>query len=255
MSARARPVAAALAVLAVLAVWSQASPARAQALVADLSEHLIAISTDFTGTDVVLFGATDGPGEVAVVVRGPPTTTVVRRKRRIAGIWVNADSMTFADVPAYYWAGASAPVDDIAPAAVLERHGIGLAHLRLAPVDAVDRPPGEAAMFRRALVRRKQAEGTYTLEAGRVSFLGDRLFRSTLVFPTEVPTGQYTVSVLLFREGRVVSAQTTPLIVSKVGTGARVFAFARQHAAAYGAIAIAIAVAAGWLAGVAFRRS
>jgi hypothetical protein len=33
-------------------------PARAQALVADLTSHLVAITTGFTGTSVVLFGAT-----------------------------------------------------------------------------------------------------------------------------------------------------------------------------------------------------
>jgi len=252
-AAAARSVVAA-ALLAALAALAPA-PARAQALVADLSDHLIAISTDFTGTEVVLFGATDGPGDVAVVVRGPSTTAVVRRKARIAGIWINTDSMTFPEVPSFYSAGASAPIDTIADAAVLERHGIGLAHLRLVPEEVGERPPGEVAAFRRALIRRKQAESTFGREPGRVSFLGDRLFRSTLVFPANVPTGQYTVSVLLFRDGRVVSAQTTPLVVSKVGAGARVFTFARRQAAAYGVIAIAIAVAAGWLAGVAFRRA
>lgn len=43
----------------------------AQQLVADLSSHLIAITTGFTGTEVVLFGTTDGAGDVAIVVTGP----------------------------------------------------------------------------------------------------------------------------------------------------------------------------------------
>ena len=45
--------------------------ARAEGLVADLTSHLIAITTGFTGASVVLFGATDGPGNVIVAVRGP----------------------------------------------------------------------------------------------------------------------------------------------------------------------------------------
>ena len=44
-------------------LWT--APARAEALVADLTSHLIAITTGFTGASVVLFGAIDGPGDVA----------------------------------------------------------------------------------------------------------------------------------------------------------------------------------------------
>jgi len=70
-----------------------------------------------------------------------------------------------------------------------------------------------------------------------------------------VPTGSYLIEVLLVRNGRVVSAQTTPLIVSKIGLGADIFEFAHRHAAAYGVVAIVSALLAGWLAHLAFRRS
>jgi uncharacterized protein (TIGR02186 family) len=229
-------------------------PAAGQDLVADLSDHLIAISTDFTGTEVVLFGAIAEPGQVAVTVRGPADPVVVRRKERVAGIWINTDSVTFEEVPSFYWSATSAPLGQIAEPAVLERHAIGLDNLRLAPADD-DAPSGvDLAEFRRALVRRKQAQGTFAATEARVSFLGERLFRVTIPFPANVPTGQYTVGVLLLREGRVVAGQTTPLVVSKVGTGARVFAFAQRHSLAYGLLAVLLAVLAGWLASVLFRR-
>ncbi|HEY1432673.1 MAG TPA: TIGR02186 family protein, partial [Stellaceae bacterium] len=51
-----------LGVLLVLSLLCWASVARAEGLVADLTSHLIAITTGFTGASVVLFGATDGPG-------------------------------------------------------------------------------------------------------------------------------------------------------------------------------------------------
>jgi len=231
-----------------------ARPAEAQDLVADLSDHLIAITTDFTGTEVVLFGAIAEPGAVAVTVRGPADRVLVRRKSRVAGIWINTQSVAFEEVPSFYWSATSQPLDILADPAVLERHAIGLDNLRLAPADPEAASQAEVAEFRRALVRRKQDLGTYAATEARVSFLGERLFRVTIPFPANVPTGQYTVGVLLLRDGRVVAGQTTPLVVSKVGTGARVFAFAQRHGFAYGLLAVAIAVAAGWLASVAFRR-
>ena len=45
-----------------------------------------------------------------------------------------------------------------------------------------------------------------------------------------------------------------PLFVSKIGVEAFVFDLARQHAVYYGLIAIAIALMAGWLAHLAFRK-
>ena len=62
----------------------------AEPLVADLSKHLVAITTGFAGTDVLLFGAVEGDGDVVVVVRGPNHTETVRRKQRQFGIWVNS---------------------------------------------------------------------------------------------------------------------------------------------------------------------
>ena len=61
--------------------------------------------------------------------------------------------------------------------------------------------------------------------------------------------------MVLIRAGDVVSGQTTPLVVSKVGFDAAISEFAVRDAAAYGAIAIAVALAAGWLASLAFRRA
>ena len=67
-----------------------------QGLEADLSSHLIAISTDFTGTEVVLFGAIAEPGDVAVVVEGAASEQViVRRKAQVAGVWMNRSQHGF----------------------------------------------------------------------------------------------------------------------------------------------------------------
>ncbi len=86
--------------LAAAGWWPAAG--RADAVVADLSSHLVAITTGFTGASVVLFGATDGPGDVIAVVRGPDRPVTVWRKSEIAGIWANTDSMSFARVPSFY---------------------------------------------------------------------------------------------------------------------------------------------------------
>ncbi len=227
-------------------------PARAQALIADLSSHLIAITTGFAGTELLLFGATEGEGDVVVIVRGPDGETSVRRKARVAGIWINRDELRFSGVPTFYRIASSKPLADFVPLALRQRHQIGVDFLRLAPQREVG--PEEAAAFRAGMVRNKEAQKLYEPEVGRVSFLGSRLFRTRIVFPANVPTGNYSVEVLLIRGGQVIAAQTTPMFVSKVGFGADIYDFAHEWAALYGLIAILLAVSAGWAAGLIFRK-
>src|SRR5205809_8133905 len=106
-----------LALLLFAALACTGGPARADGVVADLTTHLIAITTGFTGASVVLFGATDGPADVVVAVRGPDREMAVRRKDRVAGIWVNTQEMTFANVPSFYAVAASRPIGEIMPPA------------------------------------------------------------------------------------------------------------------------------------------
>ncbi len=240
-----------LALAGVLAV-TLATTVWAQQLVADLSSHLIAITTGFTGTEVVLFGTTDGVGDVAIVVTGPKMPALVRRKERVLGMWMNTRTVHFSQAPSFYSVATSRPLDQIVSKTLLERQQIGVPQLTLAPQESLDAQ--EQAEFRDALIRNKRRAGVYTPTTGTVSFLGDRLFRTNLYFPANVPTGLYNVEALLIRNGEVVSAQTTPLVVSKIGFSAEVYDMARHRPITYGVLAVLGAVAAGWTAGAAFRR-
>lgn len=230
-----------------------AAPARSQTLIADISDHLVAITTGFAGARVLLFGAIDGPGDVVVMIRGPEKELVVRRKSRVAGIWINTSSMTFDQVPGFYAIAATAPLEEIASQTLLTRLEFGLENLRL-PLPPAKASPSVADEWRDAVVRNYQRAGLYSREVGRVSLVGDRLFRTTLTLPANVPTGLYQVQVFLLQDGRVVSAQTTPLAISKIGLEAEIYDFAYERSALYGAIAILLALLAGWLAHMAFRR-
>ena len=117
--------------IAVLLFW--ALPARSEELVADLTSHLIAITTGFTGASVVLFGATDGPGDVVVAVRGPSQEMTVRRKNRVAGIWVNTQEVTFVNVPSFYAVAASRPIEEILLPATAAFYRLGVTNLKLEP--------------------------------------------------------------------------------------------------------------------------
>jgi uncharacterized protein (TIGR02186 family) len=217
--------------------------ALADALVADLSEHLVQINLSFTGKQVLLYGAIQGEGNVVVIVQGPRQPVTVRRKARIAGVWANDVSVTFDDAISFYQVMASAELDEWLPFTLRERHQIGVEYLNFSPREEIS--PAEKADFQTALIRNKQKLGHYGMLEGRVSVLGGRLFRTEIFFPANVPTGIYNLEAFLVRDGEMISAQKTPLYVSKSGIEAEIFNLAQNFPEIYGILAILIAVAAG----------
>lgn len=79
-------------------------------LVTSLSSDVISIQSNFTGTEIVIFGQAqnivrqpnDPSGyELAIVVEGPPQDITTRRKGRFLGVWVNREAERFQNVPSF----------------------------------------------------------------------------------------------------------------------------------------------------------
>lgn len=244
-----------LRLLLVLAFLPLASPLEAaeKKLIVDLSTHQIEIDSRFSGTTLIMFGAIASPGDVVVVVRGPTGSVAVRRKERSAGFWFNTDSVEFDKVPLYYAYAASTAVERILPEAVRAERQIGLDRLKLMPKGAVSAELVKPS--RDALIRERVRHDLFPDQAGVVTFIDANLFRVSLDFPANIPTGPYRVEVLLVENGKIVAERTTPLVVSKIGVAAELFDFAHRQAAAYAAIAIAAALLAGWLGYIVFRKA
>jgi uncharacterized protein (TIGR02186 family) len=220
-------------------------------LIVDLSNHEVSIAVDFAGAKLLLFGATEGVGDVIVQVRGPLRAEVVRRKERIAGVWMNRREIVFDRVPAFYAIASSKPLDQILSAESLAEEQVGVENLLMVPED--DASADAVTQFRAALIRNKQAMSLFPSEASEVRFLGNRLFRTDIRFPSNAAIGPYQVNVLLVKNGRITGSTQTPLILSRVGFEAEVYRLAHEHSLAYGVLAVVIAVVAGWLASVFFR--
>ena len=237
-------------------------------VIADLSSHSIGITTGFTGASVVMFGATDGPGDIVAVVRGPEHDLTIWRKGKIAGIWANAESVTFANVPSFYAVAASRPLDEIVTPSAAALYRIGVRNISY-DFGAIGygRPlyaTGVDLRFADALVGDVQQAAVFRFSArpanGRIALSRARsAVRTTFVLPRHgICSDRHQVSrreIFLFRDHQVVGGQTTPLSVSKVGVDATVSDFANRQALGYGAIAVVMAVMAGWIASLPFRNT
>jgi uncharacterized protein (TIGR02186 family) len=241
--------------LIALALAGLAAPAAAKGIVADVDDHLVEITTDFAGQDILVFGAIDGPGDVILVMRGPSGRVAVHQKDRFAGIWVNAESIEFDDVPSLYGVASSRPLFELLSNETLDRYQLGVGRLRFETAESEAYGVGS---FRIALVQQKRKQGLYADRVGRVTFIGETLFRANLHLPSNVPTGTFLIDVYLVREGRIVDAQNMPLVISKVGFGADLYKYANARPVAqrfgYGVAAVLVSLLTGWMAHLAFRK-
>jgi len=222
-------------------------------LVADLSEHLVAISTGFEGSNVLLFGSTDGSGDVVIIIRGPTETKKVLRKKKLGPIWVNTNEITVENVPSFYRVVSIRSPKDFIPDQILRRYQIGLENLKFEFKDN-EISEDKKREYKNAIIRLQMETGKYQENKGNISLLANKLFRTELSFDSNVPTGTYLVEVYLIRNNEVISAEIIPLSVSKIGIGAEIYDFAQKVSAAYGLFAIIIAIMAGLFAEAAFRR-
>ncbi len=199
--------------LAIVLMACGARPAAAERLVVSLSHQRVAITSNFIGEELVLFGTIQPDLDTAslrpsydlvVTVTGPRDTMRTRRKQRVLGIWVNVNSREFVRAPSYLAILSNRPVAEIAQQNVLRRLQIGLANFllpqRIGPdiADTVQDDP-----FRLAFVRLQVQQGLYSEISDAVTFLTPAVFRGTIPLPADVPTGNYhrRQAVLQRRDG------------------------------------------------------
>ncbi len=229
-------------------------PSFAAILTASLDSHTVQISIDFTGNEVLLFGSTDREGEVIVLVQGPRENRTIRKKARTFGVWHNAESLEFTNVPGYYAVSYSGDALPTLSKGDLQRHEILPENLNMQPINTEQKSTKIINEFRQALINQLELQNKIANNTNKLEWLGDNLFRTSFFIPANAPIGTYRTEVFLVVDGKIISAQATPLFVSKTGIEAQIYNFAYNYSAFYGIIAILIAVMAGYLANEIMRK-
>ena len=249
--------------MASLLLALSALPAAAERLVSSLSSHIVQITSNFTGVELTLFGTVEndqamphqGGYDIVVTVTGPRESVVARRKERIFGVWMNAQSRTFVDVPSFLLVLATRPFANIAPAETLRREQIGIADISLPQQtgsDPADTVPNE--QFRQAFVRIKHERQLYGEITNGVTFLTPTLYRASIFVPAEALVGNYDVDVKLFANGAVIARTNSAFEIVTVGFERFIANAAVEHGLAYGVVTAMMAAVTGWFASIIFRR-
>ncbi len=239
--------------LATPLLLAQAKPV----LVPDVSEREVQIAYSFTGADLLLFGAILYPGgrvpgqrdaaDVAVVVKGPTQSILVREKEKVAGIWVNAARLRYQSAPSFYAVASSRPLSKLLDAQTRAVYELGVDGLQLSPASSAS--SDEQDRFQRGLVELKRRSGLYYEAPRAVEITDGVLYRARLVIPARVPVGRFTAETFLIRDGRVLAVATRGIEIRKSGLERFVARAADRDPLAYGLVAVALAAVLGWGAG------
>lgn len=227
-----------------------------------LSTNRVAITSDFSGADLTIFGALDnadpqvsrqGRYDVIVVLEGPSRPVVVRKKTRVFGMWINTQSETFVNVPMSYSLATSRAMQDITTPNSYRQMALGSDNIALSPLTR-EGNPATIEEFTVALRERKRAVGLFSERIGGVQFLSQSLFRATLSLSPNVPVGTHKARAFLFKNGVFVRESSAQLAITKAGFEQRIHRLAQTNGFLYGLLAVFLATITGWLGRVIFRK-
>ncbi|MEM6577141.1 MAG: TIGR02186 family protein [Pseudomonadota bacterium] len=233
-------------------------PAWAEQVVLGLSMSEVEITTNFDGSEILVFGAVkreapvpEEPLDVVVAVAGPSLPVVVRRKERRFGIWVNTEAVEVDAAPSFYAVATTRPLSEVLSNTEDLRHKVSIPRaIRSVGVAGQVEDPQS---FTDAVIRIRQDSGAYSLQEGAVDLIDQTLFNTSIALPANLTEGDYPTRIFLTRAGAVVSVYETTIDVQKVGLERWLFELSRQKPLIYGLMSLAIAIAAGWSASAAFQ--
>jgi uncharacterized protein (TIGR02186 family) len=242
-----------------------ASAQAAEKLQMGVSVDVVPVGSDFSGRDIVIFGAIEdtdqsslyrGEYDVVIEVTGDLEEAVVRKKDRIGGIWINAAARQYKDVPSFYSVLSRNPLYDVADPSLLSTMGIGVKYLKA-------KPAGKGTIsefltqgeFSTALRRKRIENGLFSENPIGIQQISPSLFRATLALPPNVPIGFHTVKAHLFHKGKKLDEVVQTFEVRKIGFEKWIYDLAHQHSLLYGILCVILAISTGWFANLVFRKN
>jgi Putative transmembrane protein (Alph_Pro_TM) len=205
-------------------------PSAGPALLA-VAPDTVRVGLFFNGALLHVQGSIPAGYQAAVLCTGKEGRLDLKKKGRVWGLfWMNTGDVVFDHVPSVYLLCTSAPLKELAPAAVLTRLGVGAEALE-----------GRATAGNRTLfgelVRLKEDEKLWSVVESTLSLKpgadGRLEAAADLFLPPRIPPGEYRIRLLSFRDGEGADAAETAVSVRQEGLAAFTSRMAHERGLLY----------------------
>ena len=243
-------------ILTLMMVLGAPVSAQDNTVVGGLDQHSVSLTTDFSGSQLFIYGAVKGqtaetPLGVIVTVTGPLEPITVRKKERQLGIWINGQGVQIDKAPSFYAVASTKSFRETVNFTDDLRYRIGLDKI----IELIDAPEWveNREEYRQAVVRIREQQGLYVFLPNAVKMVENTLFETRIKLPANLVEGDYTARIFLLRNKEVLDVFEDRIEVRRAGLGRWIYTAANEYPAMYGIGSILVALFAGWLASAFFR--
>ncbi len=213
-----------------------------------VTPSVIKIGTFYGGGQVRVDGIAEADSKVVVVVRGPSTEEVFKKKGRVGPIWITRGKVHISGVPSLLLSLSSEPVDQFLDRAVMDKYQLD--HQAIRAQMKVEPELPDLETVKQHYLELKADVGVYATVSNAVKMGSPTAegvpYSVVFSWPKKAPPASYDVRAYECRDGSVIRQSHAPLEVVKVGFPAFLSNMAKERAPLYGVMSVIIALIAGF---------
>jgi uncharacterized protein (TIGR02186 family) len=238
-----------------------ATPKAPEKVLTSASKNVIEIGLSYRGDQIFFFGVNPVLGADVVVKLTAEKKEAVKLsvKGRVGPFWMTVRQYDVTGAPFIYKIHASKPLDQIISKETAQKLELGYEAVRHRMKMHLIRgaaAPDDAEVVWKGLLKIKERANLYSVVENPQS-LGiteTEVFKHYFRFPAAATEGRYLVESYCFKNGQLVGYGKDEIQIKKVGLEHWLTQTSKNSAVFYGILAVVIAMGAGLLVGVIFRK-
>jgi uncharacterized protein (TIGR02186 family) len=237
------------------------TPEAQQKVLTAASKNVVEIGLSYRGDRIFFFGVNPVPGSDMVIRLTAEKEEAVKlsMKGRVGPFWMTVKQYEVTGAPFIYKIHANKPLNQIIPKQTAQELELGyeaVRHRMKLHLIRGEAAPDDPEVVWKGLLKIKERANLYNIveDPQRLEIAEGKLFKHYFRFPAAATEGRYLVESYCFQKGQLVAYGKDVIQIKKVGVENWLTQTSKNRAVLYGIMAVLVAMGAGLLVGVIFRK-
>ncbi len=237
------------------------TPGTQKKVVTAASKNVVEIGLSYHGDQIFFFGVNPVPGSDIVIKLTAEKQEAVKlsMKGRVGPFWMTVKQFEVTGAPFIYKIHCNKPLDQIISKETAQELELGydaVRHRMKLHLIRGTAAPDDANVVWKGLLKIKERANLYNIvtDPKRLEISEGKLFKHYFRFPPAATEGRYLVESYCFQKGQLVGYGKDVIQIKKVGLEHWLTQTSQNSALFYGILAVLVALGAGLLVGVIFRK-